>query len=100
MDDADTFIIWRLIWFIADTELVSVWCRNVWTDYAELAWSAPLFWWPTTIRSVLNSGSAPAGRISPGRWRWESMSRCHFIIVILSEAKNLGSNLDRSTTGK
>src|SRR6516162_11578162 len=91
-------------------DLVSVWYRNVWTDYAGLASCALLSWWPTIIWEVLNSGSAPVGRISPGQWRWELMSRSDFIIVILSEAKlqrsgrsprgqafNLRSNLDRST---
>src|SRR5947207_8407436 len=74
-DAADTFITWRLISAIADTDLVSVWYRNAWTDYAGLASHALLFWWPTTIWAVLNSGSAPAGRISPARCRWELMYR-------------------------
>jgi len=41
-DAADTFITWPLIWPIADTDWVSVWCRNAWTDYAGLA-SCALF---------------------------------------------------------
>src|SRR5258705_9886608 len=91
-DAADTFITWPLIRPIADTDWVSVWCRSAWTDYAGLASCALLSLWPTTILGALNSGSAPAGRISPGRYRWELMSRGHIISVILSKAKNLGSN--------
>src|SRR5262247_2088317 len=99
-DAADTFITWRLIRSIADMDLVSVWCRSAWTDYAGLASCALSFWWPTTIWSVLNSGSTPAGRISPGRWQWESMSRGDITNVILipqTREKNLGSNLNRYT---
>jgi hypothetical protein len=77
---------------IADTDLVSVWCRNAWTDYDGLASCALLSWWPTTISAVLNSGSALAGRIFPARCRWELMFRSTIVSVILSEAKNLGSN--------
>src|SRR5437773_1784494 len=77
MGAADTFITWRLIRPIADTGWVSVWCRNAWTDYDGLASCALLSWWPTTISAVLNSGSAPAGRIFPGRCQWELMFRGH-----------------------
>src|SRR5437016_2674575 len=104
-DAADTFITWPLIRPIADTDWVSVWCRSAWTDYAGLASCALLSLWPTTILGALNSGSVPAGKISPGRCRWELMYRGHIISVILSEAKlqrsrrrrrgqafNLGSN--------
>src|SRR4029077_18971317 len=91
-DAADIFITWPLSRPIADTDWVSVWCRNAWTDYAGLASCALLSWWPTTILGALNSGSAQAGRISPVRCRWELMFRGHIISVILSEAKNLGSN--------
>src|SRR5436309_6488255 len=101
-DAADTFITWPLIRPIADTDWVSVWCRSAWTDYGGLASCALLSLWPTTIVGALNSGSAPAGKISPGRCRWELMSRSNFTTVILSEAKlqrrrrgqafNLGSN--------
>src|SRR5215211_1751284 len=74
-DAADTFIIWPLTRPIADTDWVSVWCRNAWTDYAGLASCAPLSLWPTTIWAVLNSGSAPAGKIFQERCRWELMYR-------------------------
>src|SRR5215216_3733612 len=86
MDAADTFPTSLLIPLIADRDLVSVWFRNAWTGYAELASYALLFWWPTTISSVLNSGGAPAGKISSGRWRWELMCKSDFTTVILSEA--------------
>src|SRR5215831_10632085 len=87
MDAVDTFIISLLIPPIAVTDLVSVWSRNAWTDYAELASYALLFWWPTTTWVVLNSGNVPAGKISPGRSQWELMSRSDFTTVILSEVK-------------
>src|SRR5262245_35843768 len=75
MDAADIFITWQLIRRTADTDSVSAWFKSAWTDCARQASCALLSWWPITISAVLNSGSAPAGRIFPARFRWESMSR-------------------------
>src|SRR5882724_3407448 len=112
-DAADTFIMLRLIRPIADTDWVSVWCRNAWTDYAGLASCARLSLWPTTILGALNSGSAPAGRISQARCRWELMFRGHIISCHSERSEAATQSLqatrpgfqsriksDRSTSGK
>src|ERR1051325_7015098 len=93
-DGADTFITWRSSRLIAHVDWVNVWFRSAWTDYARWASYARLSWWPTTIAPALSSGSAPVGRISPKRWRWELMSRSDFTTVILSGPKNPGSILN------